>query len=78
MVKYSSRYHFDYTIFSPKKGSRTNPLYIESSSEDESQSSTEDSQMVMNVDDLDVREVKFEDDSECSTNKFDERSDLNF
>ena len=34
--------------------------------------------MVINVDDPDVREVKVEDDSECSTNKLDERSDLNF
>ena len=34
--------------------------------------------MVMNVDDPDIREVKVEDDSECSSNKLDERSDLNF
>ena len=51
---------------------------IESSSEDESQSSTEDSQMVMNVDDPDVREFKVEDDSECSSTKLDEKSNLNF
>ena len=78
VVKYSSRYHHGYTFLLLYYYSRTNPLYIGCSSEDESQSKIEDSQMVMNVGDPDVREVKVEDDSECSSKKLDERSDLNF